>query len=83
MASFDMDKYREDSNSLSKKKAFWDSEQHTNEDNVLLEIIGTCYDFRGKPVLKSKKNYKNSNPLNKLKRSLRIWKDVLKNAVLK
>jgi hypothetical protein len=75
----DMDKYRVDLNSSSKIKAFWDSEPHTNEDKVLREIIGTCYGFSGKPVLKSKNIYINSNPLNKLKRSLESWKDALKD----
>ena len=77
--SLDMDKYREDLNSLSKIKAFWDSEPHTNEDKVLRDIIGTCNGFGGMPVTKSKCIYKEYNPFNKLKRCLENWKDALKD----
>jgi hypothetical protein len=77
--SLDMDTYREDLNSLSKIKVFWDSEPHTNEDKVIREIIRTCYGFGGMPVTKSKRIYKDHNPLNKLKRSLESWKDALED----
>jgi hypothetical protein len=74
-----MDKYREDLNSLSKIKAFWDSESHTNEDMVVREIICTCYGFCGMPVTKFKRIYKYYNPFNKLKRCIENWKGALKD----
>jgi site-specific DNA-adenine methylase len=74
-----MGKYREDLNLLSKIRAFWDSEPHTNEDKVIREIIRTCYGFGGMPVKKSKHIYQDYNPFNKLKRSLEKFKDALKD----
>jgi len=78
-ASLDMDKYREDLNSLSKIRAFWNSELHTNEDKIFREIITTCYGFSGEPVKRKKRIFQGSNPLNKLKRGLESWKGALKD----
>ena len=75
-----MDKYREDLNSLSKIKAFWDSEPHTNEDKLLHDMIRTCHAFiSGMPVKDSKDIYKEYIPFNKLKRSIENWKDALQD----
>jgi DNA adenine methylase len=79
-ASLDLDKYRQDLNTIPKVKAYWDSKpKKTNEDKILREIIHTCFGFSSKPVIESKNIYKPSNPFTKLKRSLDKWKEALKD----
>jgi site-specific DNA-adenine methylase len=72
-----MDKYREDLNSLSKIKAFWDSKPHTNEDKAIREITRTCYGFCGMPVTKIMRIYKDHYPFNTLKPCFENWKESL------
>lgn len=79
-ASLDLDKYRQDLNTIPKVKAFWDSPpKKTNEYKIIREIIQTCFGFSSNPVKVSKNIYKPSNPFTKLKRSLDKWKEALKD----
>lgn len=79
-ASLDLDRYRQDLNTIPKVKAFFDSKpKNTTENKILREIIQTCFGFSSKPVEFSKQIYKPSNPFDKLKRSLADYKDALKD----